>query len=136
MSTIGAEKLPVDYVQQSIESQLDRLSSRVEQNKPQDRETLLIGEVAWIAYIESAVVGETVEDAIYFMNVGNVGTAYAIVWTDPAYAKIYSADKYKNKVNTLDVLYGFDLAEGTEWKLIKSDQDKLTAAELLEALPV
>jgi len=135
MSVSSPEIKPDDYVQQSIEFQLDRLSTRMRQNKLQDREIIHISESTWIAYLEPATVRGTIEDAIYFMDVDSVRTAYSIVWTNPSSAKVYGADRYENIVNSVGVFFGFDLAQGTEWQLLKSSEAELPVSELLEALP-
>jgi hypothetical protein len=134
MSTIGAERQPIDYVQQSIESQLDRLSTRMQRNKVQDYEILRVEDNVYVAYIEPADVSGKVEDAIYIMDVGNIRTGYAVVWIDPAGAELYGADKYKNRVWGSQAYRGFDLDAGCDWQLINDPQEKLLAAELLEAL--
>jgi hypothetical protein len=135
MSAVRAEEMLIDDVQQQIESQLGRLGARLEQNKTQDREILQIENSVWVAYLEPAAVGSTVEDAIYFLAVGNTRPAYAVTWTDETPAQVYSAQKYEQRTFNNNSYIGFDLAEGCEWRLLEEAEDKLPAAELLEALP-
>jgi hypothetical protein len=142
MEIYSPKRLEIDYAQQSIETELLRLRDRVRMSKERDRwdsEILYMPDKSWVTYIQPARLPDgPIENAIYFIDVGNISPAYSVVWEESAEAsaQVYSAGQYEHIYSSTKHRYfGFKLHKDSEWLPLDRPSDKLTAAELLEALP-